>query len=412
MHILFITDNFVPESNAPANRTYEHARAWVNSGCQVTVVTCAPNFPVGRVFEGYRNAWKTVEYIDGIRVIRVKTYITANKGFVKRILDYASFGLMSAIQGVFVKKPDVVIGTSPQPFAVISAWFITRLRRKPFVFELRDLWPESITAVSAMKENWLLRCFKRFIHYLYRKADLIVSVTESFKTNLIDKGVDPHKIEVIRNGVDLNVTDLVEQTPEEIRAQYGLPDNRFICGYIGTIGMAHSVNTIIEAAQQCTQEALHFLVMGAGAQAETIAQKAEQLDNVTFIEGKPRQEALAILKALDASIVHLKADPLFKDVIPSKIFEVMAFSKPILMGVDGESKDLVVEQAQAGLGFEPENAAALCAEAERLCNDQELCQQLSNQGRYYVETHFSRDTLAYNMLKIMEELVNKGHNKL
>jgi len=169
MHILFLTDNFPPEVNAPASRTYEHSREWVKSGEQVTIITCAPNFPKGKVFSGYKNKLWQTEVIDGIKVIRVWTYITANEGFFKRTLDYVSFMISAVIASFFVKKVDIVIGTSPQFFTVCAAYLVGLFKRKPWVFELRDLWPETINTVSAIKSRKLLFFLERIELFLYRK---------------------------------------------------------------------------------------------------------------------------------------------------------------------------------------------------------------------------------------------------
>ncbi|MCB1630138.1 MAG: hypothetical protein KDI48_20590, partial [Xanthomonadales bacterium] len=151
MHILFLSDNFPPEVNAPASRTFEHCREWVRAGHKVTVITCAPNFPKGKVFEGYRNRLWQRERMDGIEVIRVWSYITANEGFTRRILDYLSYMFMAILAGPFVRRIELVVGTSPQFFTACAAYVVSRYRRVPYVFELRDLWPESIKAVGAMR---------------------------------------------------------------------------------------------------------------------------------------------------------------------------------------------------------------------------------------------------------------------
>mgnify|MGYP005856858777 CR=1 FL=1 len=173
MHILFLTDNFPPEVNAPATRSYEHGRTWAASGHQVTVVTCAPNFPHGRVFPGYRNLLWQQEWMDGIRVIRVWTYITANEGFWRRTMDYLSFMISSLVASLFVRKVDVVVGTSPQFFTVCAAFLISRFKAIPFVFELRDLWPESIVAVGAMKRGAITALLEKIELFLYKKSALI-----------------------------------------------------------------------------------------------------------------------------------------------------------------------------------------------------------------------------------------------
>ena len=203
MDILFLTDNFPPETNAPASRTFEHAREWVQAGHQVTIITCAPNFPKGEVFAGYRNRLWQSEMLDGIRVIRVWSYITANEGFAKRTLDYLSFMVSSFIASFLVRKVDLIIGTSPQFFTAVSAWGCSTFKRVPFVFELRDLWPESIKAVGAVKDSNFIQLFEALEMFLYRRAARIVSVTQSFKKNLVRRGIDGSKIDVVTNGVDL-----------------------------------------------------------------------------------------------------------------------------------------------------------------------------------------------------------------
>ena len=164
MHILFLTDNFPPETNAPASRTFEHCREWVKAGHQVTIITCAPNFPKGKVFDGYRNRLWQSEQMEGIRVIRVWSYITKNEGFLKRILDYISFMVSAIIAALFVRKPDIVIGTSPQFFTACAAYVVGAYKRIPFVFELRDLWPESIKAVGAMRSGRVLSMLEAIEH--------------------------------------------------------------------------------------------------------------------------------------------------------------------------------------------------------------------------------------------------------
>ncbi|MCL4696712.1 MAG: glycosyltransferase family 4 protein, partial [Burkholderiaceae bacterium] len=245
MHILFLTDNFPPEVNAPASRTHEHTRQWVAAGEQLTVITCAPNFPTGRVFPGYSNRIWQEERIDGIRVIRVWSYITANEGFARRVLDYVSYMLMAFVAALFVRRVDIVVATSPQFFTAVAGWAVGALKRVPFVFELRDLWPESIKAVGAMKESAVIRGLEKLELFLYRRAALIVSVTHSFRDTLARRGIDARKVEVITNGVDI-----ARFTPRPkdavLEAELGLA-GCFVAGYIGTHGMAHALETLLVA---------------------------------------------------------------------------------------------------------------------------------------------------------------------
>ena len=248
MHILFLTDNFPPEVNAPASRTFEHCREWVRAGHKVTVITGVPNFPRGKVYEGYSNRLWQRETMEGIQVIRVWTYITANAGFAKRILDYQSFMVAATLAAPLVHKVDVVVGTSPQFFTVCAAYVISRFKRIPFVFELRDLWPESIRAVGAMQDSPWLKRLERLELFLYRKAARIVSVTQSFRRNLITRGVVPDKIEVVTNGVD-STRFRPQPRDSELAAKLGL-QGKFVAGYIGTHGLAHALETLLEAARR------------------------------------------------------------------------------------------------------------------------------------------------------------------
>src|SRR5690242_6366337 len=203
MKILFLTDNFPPERNAVARRVYERACYWVQWGHQVTVITSAPNFPDGRVFDGYRNAWRRVEAMNGIRVVRVKTFVAPNRGVFLRIADFLSFMIVAFVCGLFEERPDVVIATSPQFFTAVAGCALAAVRRLPWVFELADLWPESIGAVGAMRANFALRLMSRVELFLYRSALSVIALTNAFKRNLVGRGIDPGKIAVVINGADL-----------------------------------------------------------------------------------------------------------------------------------------------------------------------------------------------------------------
>jgi len=407
VHILFLTDNFPPEVNAPASRTFEHCREWVKAGQQVTVITCAPNFPKGRVYDGYKNRLYQTEEMDGIRVIRVWSYITANEGFVKRILDYVSFMVAAVAAAPTVKQPDLVISTSPQFFSACAAYLISRMKRKPFVFELRDIWPESIKAVGAMKESLVIRILERIELFLYAKAARIISVTHSFKRILTNRGVDPGKIDVVTNGVDISRFRPMPKDAELVK-QYGL-EGKFIAGYVGTHGMAHALETLLAAAVKLKSQNgrgdICIMLLGDGARKAALKQKASdmRLDNVIFIDSVPKEEVPRYWSLLDVSIIHLKKTGLFEHVIPSKLFECMGMGIPVLHGVAGESAD-IVEQKSVGIVFEPENADALCEHLLTLRKDKALHAEmrakcLAAAGQY------DRFYLAGSMLRALEPLM-------
>lgn len=407
MHILFLTDNFPPEVNAPASRTYEHCREWVETGHQVTVVTCAPNFPKGKVFEGYRNSLWQTEEMAGIRVIRVWTYITANEGFIKRVIDYLSFMISAVAAALFVRKVDVVVGTSPQFFTACAAYLAGALKRVPWVFELRDIWPESIRAVGAMKSSRMLDGLEKIELFLYRKASAIVSVTNAFRDTLTHRGIEGSKIYVVTNGVDIHRFSPREKDVELVM-RYGL-EGKFVAGYIGTHGMAHALDTLLDAAKILKNapggDRYRFILLGDGASKARLVERAyaERLDNVIFIDSVPKGDVVRYWSLLDISIIHLKKTELFTTVIPSKLFECMGMAIPVLHGVQGESAGIVESEA-VGLVFEPENAMALCLGLKRLMEDEALYRRLKENGPKSAQK-YDRRTLAKEMLGVIERVV-------
>lgn len=402
MHILFIADNFFPESNALANRLFDHARVWVKAGCEVSIITCVPNFPQGKVHSGYKNRWRQIEWLEGIRVVRIKSYVAQNKGTIKRLIDYLSFGLNAFLQGLFEKNIDVVIGSSPQPFAAIAARFVAYLKNKPFIFELRDFWPQSIHAVGAIQSQSIkFTLFSGLMKQTYKAAALIIVVTDSFKYKLINEfNIDPKMIVVFKNGISLSeITPNIDRL--HIRKKLNIPAYQFLVGYVGTIGMAHAIEVILSAAEQQQDSTVHYLIMGAGAHACHIRQQCRYMNNVSFVPGGSRQDAINHINALDAAIVHLRKTPLFKTVIPSKIFEIMALGVPILMGVEGESRKIVVNDARAGLEFTPEDPVQLNSAIDNLRGQS----YDANAVRQFVVKYYNREKIAHAMLTTIKQII-------
>lgn len=408
MHILFLTDNFPPEVNAPASRTHEHCRHWVQKGHRVTVVTCAPNFPAGRVMQGWKNKlWQSHE-LDGIRVIRVWSYITANEGFIKRVLDYVSYMVTATVASLFVWRADVVVGTSPQFFTAVAGWAVGALKRIPFVFELRDLWPESIKAVGAMEQSKALDAVEKLELFLYKKAARIVSVTHSFRRTLGQRGVDINKIDVVTNGVDISRFS-PRPKDAELEDALGLK-GCFVAGYIGTHGLAHALETLLEAADRLQRQApnlnIRLLFLGDGARKVDLKMQATALGlrNVVFVDTVPKEQVARYWSLLDVSIIHLRKTELFTTVIPSKLFECMGMGIPVLHGVQGESAE-IVQREGVGQPFEPENAGqltdlllALQADPEQLAAYKRRCLASAK--------HYDRTTLADSMLATLQSAVS------
>ena len=407
MHILFLSDNFPPEVNAPASRTHEHCRLWAQAGHRVTVITCAPNHPKGRVFAGYRNALWQEEQVEGVRVIRVWSYMSANEGFARRVLDHLSFMVSAGLAGLFVRGVDVVVGTSPQFFTISAAWFVGALKRRPYIFELRDLWPESIRAVGAMKESLALRLLERLEMFLYRRAARIVSVTHAFRDILSRRGIDAAKIDVVTNGVDVG---RFSPRPKDAALVRELAfEGKFVAGYVGTHGMAHALETVIEAADRVRRlpdgDRYRFLMLGEGARKAALIEQARALGlaNIVFVDLVSKDEVPRYWSLLDASIIHLRRTELFTTVIPSKLFECMGMGIPVLHGVAGESAEIVASE-DVGIAFEPENVDALVAALQRLGGEPALAAGFRGKGPRAAR-RYDRGTLATLMLQSLERAV-------
>ena len=405
MKILFLTDNFPPEVNAPATRSYEHCKEWVQRGIDVTIITCFPNFPQGKIYKGYKNKLYQSEFIDGIHVIRVWTYITANEGFIKRTLDYISFSVSGFIAGLF-QKTDIIIATSPQFFTALSGRALSFWKRKPWIMEVRDLWPESIKTVGAMNDNILIRYFEWQEKHCYHSAKKIVVVTDSFKRRLVERGIDSSKIDVVKNGVNRSLFVPVVKDLQLLN-ELGL-QNKKIIGYIGTHGMAHKLDFILQCAKGMEgRNNYHFLFLGSGAEKRNLLDLKEKLDlkNVTMLDPVSKLEVKRYISILDIALINLRKSELFTTVIPSKIFENAGMEIPILMGVNGEARE-IIESYHAGVCFEPESETEFCKKLDLLLTDENLYNECK-EGCKKLSLDFDRHLLANKMLQIITQ-INSG----
>ena len=408
MHILFLSHYFVPENNAPAARVHGMAKEWARLGHRVTVLTGAPNVPAGVVYEGYRNRLYQEEWIEGIRTVRVWTWLAANRGRVRRGLNFLSYMAAAGAAGPLLRpRADVVIATSPQFFAGWAGVPVSRAHGAPFVLEIRDVWPDSITAVGALKEGRVIRVLEGLERALYDAADHIVAVGEGYRQNMIRKGVPAAKIDVVTNGVD---ADLFTPRPADaaLRERLGFTPGTFVVTFAGTIGMASGLEVALGAARRLKEQGrddVAFLLIGDGAvraELETQA-RAQGLDNVVFTGLMPRAALADYLASSDACLVHFRKQELFSTILPSKFFEDAAMQKPILLGFEGDARAMLLE-ADCGIAFEPGNDAELAAAVVRLASDRAECARLGANGRRYVLERFDRRRLAHEYLEILERV--------
>ncbi len=290
MRILFLSHYFPPEVNAPANRTFEHCREWALQGHEVHVVTCVPSHPRGVPFSGYNAGWYMRETLEGVTIHRVWTFLAANAGVVRRTLNYLSFVPSATWRAFRLGRFDIIVATSPQFFCAFAGYLTSAIKGIPWVFELRDLWPDSVAAVGAVPRGVLLRVLERLELRMYRHARLVVCVTRAFMLNLERRGINREKLAFVPNGIDVGMWQSGDR--ETTRRRLGVAADDVLVSYVGTVGMAHGLGTVLDAAQSLSQTSpgAKFLVVGDGAELDTIRRRARDLalDNVEFTGLVPR----------------------------------------------------------------------------------------------------------------------------
>jgi colanic acid biosynthesis glycosyl transferase WcaI len=411
--ILYVTQYFPPEMGAPGARVAELSSHWVRTGHQVTVLTGFPNHPTGIVPPEYRAELRRLvmhEKVGGVSVVRSWLLPFPNRKAYERMLNYSSFCLSAASTGVFVSRPDVLIATSPQLLVGLSGWWLARVKRVPFVFEVRDLWPESLAAVGMGDPNsYLHRGLAKIAGFLYHRCDRVVVVTPAFKDHLIKHWqVPPEKISVVENGVETGLFS-PGAPDQELRRELGA-EGKFVVCYIGTMGMAHGLETVVEAAARLRDPApqVLFLLVGEGGEKERIISLARSrgLTNVRFVDQQPRARIPAYIRTSDVCLVLLKRTELFKTVIPTKMLEFMACARPVILGVDGQARK-IVDEAQAGLFIEPENPDAMAEAILHLAADSELRESMGRNGARHIFVHFSRQQTAKDYVAVLGSVVDE-----
>jgi len=402
VRILFLTHYFPPEVNAPANRTFEHCRAWAAAGHEVHVVTCVPSHPLGKPFPGYRAGWYRRELMDGVHVHRVWTLLAPNRGVFRRTLNYLSFVPTAVLRSWRLGRFDVIVGTSPQFFCPVAAWATAASRGTPWIFELRDLWPESISAVGAMRKSVPLRLLERLELRMYRSARAVACLTRAFIENLESRGIASEKLRYLPNGVLPAFWENASRA--EGRLRLGVAADEVAVSFIGTIGMAHGLNTVIDAARSLAHShpQIRFFIIGDGAELPVLKSYAASAgaSNMTFTGLLPRDRVGAVMAGTDVALVTLKPADTFKTVLPSKMFEAMAARKPVVLGVDGEARR-TLESAGGGICVSPGDSKALASAIAALADNADLREQLGGAGASYVAREFNREVWAARYLEML-----------
>ena len=410
MRIVFLSHHFPPEVNALASRTYDHCRHWVRAGHEVTVVACTPNHPRGRPYPGYRNRFWQTEVVDGIRVIRIWTFLAANQGVVLRTLNHVCYLLMVALVAPWLPRADVVISSSPPLFSGLAGYGVSRIKRAPWVLEVRDLWPEAIRAVGAVRNRWLIRCLEGVEGWAYRTAERVVTVTRSFMVHIAGRGVPAREITVITNGADLELFDSPHRDPN-LEEKLGLQD-KFVVGYLGTLGMAHRLETLMDAAEMLRNAPeIRILIVGDGAEYDRLheMQRRLGLDNVIMIDQQPKERMPHLWGLCDVAIATMRKAPLFKTMIPAKIFEALAMYRPVILGFEGESRE-IVEGAGCGIAVEPESAAEMAAAIRYMAAHRDEAREMGERGHTLVSEYYDRRLLAQRFAVLLEELVSSDRS--
>jgi glycosyltransferase involved in cell wall biosynthesis len=405
VRIAFLSHYFPPEIGAPAARVSELARVWAESQ-DVTVLTGFPNHPTGRIPPEYRGRVFAREQKDGYAVFRCWLYATPNEGFFKRTLGHLSFMVTSFLAGAFrLRRPDVLVATSPTFFSVFAAWALGTLYRAPFVFEVRDLWPGIFVELGILKNRTLIRILEGLELWLYRRAALVVTVTRGFDEDIVRRGIPAEKVVVIPNGADLERYS-PGSARQSVREQMGAGPSDFLVLYIGAHGISHALERILEAVDRLRgSPRIRFAFVGEGARKADLVRIASERGcaNVAFLPGQARDGVPDFYRAADLCLVPLRDVPLFSTFIPSKMFEIMACARPIVASVRGEASE-ILEASGGAVVVAPEAAQALADAVEALSRDPRKCAELGLKGRRYVEEHFDRRVLAGKYLTALERI--------
>ncbi|MFA6809157.1 MAG: glycosyltransferase family 4 protein [Eubacteriales bacterium] len=398
MRILLLTQYFPPEKGAAQVRLFELAKGLKNYGHEVTVVTAFPNHPTGVIPEEYRGKFFVKEKADGLTILRSCIYPVKRGRFWLRLLNYFSFVFSSLIGILKSGKQDLIVVESPPLFIGFSALFASMVKRAPFIFNISDLWPESAVQLGLVTNKYMIGITEKLESYIYRKAFKLSTQTKGIIESLKKKGISEKDILFLPNGVDTELFSLREKDSQLVNS-LGL-EGKYIILYAGTMGYAHGMEVILEAAE-LLQENLEilFLLVGDGSERprlEMLAKKKALL-NVLFVDFQPLEEVPRYYSLSSINLSTLRRYKLAEGVRPSKVFPSLASGQPLIYVGEGEGAEIVKESG-GGIVIEPENPELLARTVLELKNNPEYCRELAEKGRDYVVKNYSWNSIISNWL--------------
>lgn len=407
LRVLFFTQYYPPEVGATQTRMQTFAEHLVDRGHDVTVVTELPNHPKGEIFEGWRGRWIDRRHENGVEVIRLRVYTSPRKSPVRRLLFYGTYaaGASAVGAGLALRGWDAVFATSPPLPAAVPGWLTARLARAPFVLDVRDLWPAVAAALGELDPGVMLRTAEKLERFLYRRAEAVTVVTESFRKHVADGGADPERIRHLPNGT---VPELFapDRRDPELRERLGVGEDGVLVGYFGNHGVAQGLETVLGAADRLRgRSGLCFHFVGEGPRKEELMTERDRqgLENVHFHDQVPLEEIAAWINAADLMLVPLADHPLFRQFVPSKLYDYLACATPVVLSVEGEARE-ILDASGGGLAVPPGDSEALARAVARLADEPERREAMGRAGREHVLAHYTRDRQAERLEDLLTEL--------
>lgn len=405
MKILLLTQWFDPE---PTFKGLAFAKELIKQGHEVEVLTGFPNYPQGKLYDGYKLKLFQKENIEGISVLRVPLYASHDNSAFKRVLNYASFAVSATLYGIFLtKKADVIYAYHPPLTVDMAALLIKLFRKTPVVLDIQDMWPDTLKATGMIGNEKLLNIVDSLCKVVYRYADHIVVLSPGFKQLLEKRNVAASKVSVIYNWCDESSLNSVSELSADNKQ---LLNNKFNIVFAGNMGKAQSLDTVIEVAQQLKSELeIQFVFVGQGTETQRLKQicKDNQLNNVKFIPQMPMQKVGAILRKADALLVYLRNDPLFEITIPSKMQAYMAIGKPIIIGVSGDASNLV-QEADCGVVVTPEDTLSLKEGILKLYHlERDKAEEMANKAKIFYQSNLSITTGVKQFIDVFKKVSQK-----